>query len=109
MFAPVSTASSLFFQRPKNPSIWHLVSGIALPTDGFVSCTGSAVQAAAKAVPVRALAAHMHDTYGQGVANVLAALQMGVATVDASVAGLGGCPYAVGASGTHMCSQVSPV
>ena len=45
-----------------------------------------------------ALAAHMQDTHGQGVANVLAALQMGVATVDASVAGLGGCPYAAGAS-----------
>jgi hypothetical protein len=56
-------------------------------------------QACAAAVPVAALAAHMHDTYGQGVANVLAALQLGVATVDASVAGLGGCPYAVGASG----------
>ncbi len=56
-------------------------------------------QACAAAVPVTALAAHMHDTYGQGVANVLAALQLGVATVDASVAGLGGCPYAVGASG----------
>ena len=61
------------------------------------------MQAAAKAVPVRALAAHMHDTYGQGVANVLAALQMGIATVDASIAGLGGCPYAVGASGAHLC------
>ena len=46
-----------------------------------------------------ALAAHMRDTHGQGVANVLAALQMGVATVDASVAGLRGCPYTAGASG----------
>lgn len=61
-------------------------------------------QAAAKAVPVSALAACMHDTYGQGVANVLAALQMGVATVDASVASLGGCPYAVGAAGAHPCA-----
>ena len=58
-----------------------------------------AVQAAAKAVPVSALAAHMHETHGQGVANVLAALHMGIATVDASVAGLGGCPQTVGASG----------
>ena len=49
-----------------------------------------------------ALAAHMQDTHGQGVANVLAALQMGVATVDASVAGLRGCPYAAGASGVHL-------
>jgi hydroxymethylglutaryl-CoA lyase len=50
-------------------------------------------------VPLRALAAHMHDTYGQGCANVLTALQMGVAVIDSSVAGLGGCPYAPGASG----------
>ncbi len=47
----------------------------------------------------------MHDTYGQGVANVLAALQLGVATVDASVAGLGGCPYAVGASGAPAAAR----
>ncbi len=44
-------------------------------------------------------AVHFHDTYGQGLANVLACLDLGVATVDASVAGLGGCPYAKGASG----------
>jgi isopropylmalate/homocitrate/citramalate synthase len=41
----------------------------------------------------------LHDTYGQALANVLAALEMGVAVVDASTAGLGGCPYAKGASG----------
>ena len=58
------------------------------------------LQAAKQAVPVGALAAHMHDTYGQGCANVLASLQLGVRVVDASVAGLGGCPYAPGASGT---------
>ncbi len=45
------------------------------------------------------LAVHFHDTRGQALANVLACLQAGVATVDASVAGLGGCPYAAGASG----------
>lgn len=45
------------------------------------------------------LAVHCHDTYGQALANILVALQMGVANVDASVAGLGGCPYARGASG----------
>ena len=46
-----------------------------------------------------ALAAHMHDTYGQGCANVLTALQMGVSVVDSSIAGLGGCPYSPGAQG----------
>ncbi|KFQ44070.1 hypothetical protein N333_08601, partial [Nestor notabilis] len=52
-----------------------------------------------KEVPVGALAVHCHDTYGQALANILIALQMGVSVVDASVAGLGGCPYAQGASG----------
>ncbi|KAF6109059.1 3-hydroxy-3-methylglutaryl-CoA lyase [Phyllostomus discolor] len=50
-------------------------------------------------VPVSALAVHCHDTYGQALANTLMALQMGVSIVDSSVAGLGGCPYAQGASG----------
>ncbi|XP_049734209.1 hydroxymethylglutaryl-CoA lyase, mitochondrial [Elephas maximus indicus] len=50
-------------------------------------------------VPVTALAVHCHDTYGQALANTLMALQMGVSVVDSSVAGLGGCPYAQGASG----------
>uniref|UniRef100_A0A8C0LUD7 Hydroxymethylglutaryl-CoA lyase, mitochondrial n=2 Tax=Canis lupus familiaris TaxID=9615 RepID=A0A8C0LUD7_CANLF len=50
-------------------------------------------------VPVSALAVHCHDTYGQALANTLMALQMGVSVVDSSVAGLGGCPYARGASG----------
>ena len=45
------------------------------------------------------IALHFHDTYGQALANVLACLDLGVATVDAAVAGLGGCPYAPGASG----------
>jgi isopropylmalate/homocitrate/citramalate synthase len=48
---------------------------------------------------VRALAAHFHDTRGTALANVLASLESGVATVDASAGGLGGCPYAPGASG----------
>ena len=50
-------------------------------------------------VPVTALAGHFHDTYGMGVANVVAAYALGVRTFDASVAGLGGCPYAAGATG----------
>ena len=50
-------------------------------------------------VPVTALAGHFHDTYGMAVANVVAAYALGVRTFDASVAGLGGCPYAAGATG----------
>ena len=49
-------------------------------------------------VPIKALAVHCHDTFGQGLANILAALQAGVSVVDASMAGLGGCPYSPGAS-----------
>lgn len=52
-----------------------------------------------KYMPVEQIAVHFHDTRGTALANVLAALQMGVSTVDASSAGLGGCPYAPGASG----------
>ncbi|MEW2293571.1 hydroxymethylglutaryl-CoA lyase [Streptomyces sp. NPDC006743] len=50
-------------------------------------------------VPVSALGVHFHDTYGQALANTLAALQHGVTTVDASAGGLGGCPYARSATG----------
>ena len=53
----------------------------------------------AEVVPVDALAGHFHDTYGQAIANVYAAMEAGVATFDSSVAGLGGCPYAKGATG----------
>ncbi|XP_069079560.1 hydroxymethylglutaryl-CoA lyase, mitochondrial isoform X1 [Pleurodeles waltl] len=57
-------------------------------------------------VPVGALAVHCHDTYGQALANILIALQMGVSVVDSSVAGLGGCPYAKGASGNVATEDV---
>jgi hydroxymethylglutaryl-CoA lyase len=50
-------------------------------------------------IPVTQLAVHCHDTYGQALSNIYASLQMGVSVVDSSVAGLGGCPYAKGASG----------
>ncbi|WP_323845780.1 hydroxymethylglutaryl-CoA lyase [Microbulbifer magnicolonia] len=57
-------------------------------------------------VPVEKLAVHFHDTYGQALANIYAALQMGVAVVDSAVAGLGGCPYAKGASGNVASEDV---
>jgi hydroxymethylglutaryl-CoA lyase len=57
------------------------------------------LRALAGELPVGALAVHFHDTYGQALANVLEALELGVRTVDAAVAGLGGCPYARSASG----------
>lgn len=57
-------------------------------------------------IPVEKLAGHFHDTYGQALANILAALEMGVATFDSSVAGLGGCPYAKGATGNVASEDV---
>lgn len=57
------------------------------------------VGAVAAAIPVERIAIHFHDTYGQALANTLACLDLGVSVIDASVGGLGGCPYAAGASG----------
>ena len=64
------------------------------------------LEAVAKRVPVDKLAGHYHDTYGMAVANVFASLEMGVAVFDASVGGLGGCPYAAGASGNVATEDV---
>ncbi|BDW95551.1 hydroxymethylglutaryl-CoA lyase [Thalassospira tepidiphila] len=64
------------------------------------------IAAVAKDIPTEKLAAHFHDTYGQALANLLAVLQMGVAVIDSSVAGLGGCPYAKGASGNVATEDV---
>lgn len=64
------------------------------------------IEAVANQVTIEKLAAHFHDTYGQALANLLAVLQMGVATIDSSVAGLGGCPYAKGASGNVATEDV---
>jgi len=57
-------------------------------------------------VPIDHLAVHCHDTYGQALVNIFTALQMGVRVVDSSVAGLGGCPYAKGASGNVSTEDV---
>ncbi|MBL8658184.1 MAG: hydroxymethylglutaryl-CoA lyase [Rhodospirillales bacterium] len=64
------------------------------------------IDAVAEQVPVSALAVHFHDTYGQALANILACLERGVAVVDASVAGLGGCPFAPGAAGNVATEDV---
>lgn len=57
-------------------------------------------------IPVKQVAIHVHDTYGMGIANVLTSLELGVRSVDASVGGLGGCPYAPGASGNVATEDV---
>jgi hydroxymethylglutaryl-CoA lyase len=64
------------------------------------------LDAVALLVPVERLAGHYHDTYGMALANIYASLEMGVAVFDASVAGLGGCPYAAGASGNVATEDV---
>lgn len=57
-------------------------------------------------IPVTHLAAHFHDTYGQALANLLAVMQQGIAVIDSSVSGLGGCPYAKGATGNVATEDV---
>ncbi len=64
------------------------------------------LEAVSKQVPIEKLAAHFHDTYGQALANLYAVIEEGIAVIDASVAGLGGCPYAKGASGNVASEDV---
>jgi hydroxymethylglutaryl-CoA lyase len=69
---------------------------IGVGTPGVIQAM---LAACVERVPVERLAGHYHDTYGMAIANVHASLEMGMATFDSSIAGLGGCPYAAGASG----------
>jgi len=64
------------------------------------------VEAVAEKVPVSKLALHFHDTRGQALANIYACLELGVSVIDSSIAGLGGCPYAHGASGNVATEDV---
>ncbi|XP_042474985.1 hydroxymethylglutaryl-CoA lyase, mitochondrial-like isoform X2 [Macadamia integrifolia] len=76
---------------------------IGVGTPGSVVPMLEAVRAV---VPIEKLAVHFHDTYGQSLSNILMSLQMGINIVDSSVAGLGGCPYAKGASGNVATEDV---
>ncbi|KAK9123328.1 hypothetical protein Sjap_012930 [Stephania japonica] len=64
------------------------------------------LEAVMAVVPVEKLAVHFHDTYGQSLSNILISLQMGISIIDSSVSGLGGCPYAKGASGNVATEDV---
>ena len=64
------------------------------------------VEATLKHVPLEKIAVHFHDTYGQALANIFSCLEIGVSVVDSSIAGLGGCPYANGASGNVATEDV---
>jgi len=68
--------------------------------------TQQMIEAVSQVVPREHLAVHFHDTYGQALVNVYAALHSGIATVDTSVSALGGCPYAPGASGNVATEDV---
>ncbi len=68
--------------------------------------TRGMIRAVAGVVPVRALAGHYHDTYGQALSNIWASIEEGVRVFDSSVSGLGGCPYAKGASGNVASEDV---
>lgn len=73
---------------------------------GTPLATQRMLQAVAVEIPVGKLAGHYHDTYSMALPNILASLEMGVRVFDASVGGLGGCPYAVGASGNVATEDV---
>ncbi len=66
----------------------------------------AALERALKHFPLHEVSGHFHDTYGQALANILACLQMGVRVLDTSIAGLGGCPYAKGATGNVATEDV---
>lgn len=73
---------------------------------GTPASTGPMLDAVLGVVPAEHLAVHLHDTYGQALANILVALDKGVRVIDSSVAGLGGCPYARGATGNVATEDV---
>ena len=73
---------------------------------GTPGATKRALEAALAVYPLDEVSGHFHDTYGMALANVYASLELGVATFDASVAGLGGCPYAKGATGNVATEDV---
>ncbi len=73
---------------------------------GTPSKAQAMIKEVAKYVPINHLACHFHDTYGQALANLYACLELGVSTIDSSVAGIGGCPYAPGATGNVATEDV---
>jgi len=91
-----------------------LLKGIGVDHCGIADTIGvgtplkvqAAMDRALKHYPVAQVSGHFHDTYGQALANILACLQMGVFTFDTSIAGLGGCPYAKGATGNVATEDV---
>ena len=73
---------------------------------GTPAKTKRLIEAISAHVPVEKIGGHYHDTYGQAIANILASMEMGMATFDSSIAGLGGCPYSPGATGNVASEDV---
>jgi len=73
---------------------------------GTAASVQEMIQAVSQRIPVEKLAVHFHDTYGQALTNIYTALQSGIRVVDSAIAGLGGCPYAKGASGNVATEDV---
>jgi hydroxymethylglutaryl-CoA lyase len=92
----------------------RLLKGIGVQHMGIADTIGvgtprraqAALERALKHYPVQDVSGHFHDTYGQALANILASLELGVHVFDTSVAGLGGCPYAKGATGNVASEDV---
>ncbi len=116
--AAVSCALGCPYQGEVSPDeverVVRLMKDIGVDHCGIADTIGVGTPRRAQAVMERALkhfplnevSGHFHDTYGQALANIYATLEMGVATFDASVAGLGGCPYAKGATGNVASEDV---
>lgn len=96
----VSVAKSLYDMGCYEISLGDTI-GVGTPSQ-----TQAMIRAVAAEVPVAALAGHYHDTYGQALANIWASIAEGVRVFDSSVSGLGGCPYAKGASGNVASEDV---
>jgi hydroxymethylglutaryl-CoA lyase len=73
---------------------------------GTVCSSTQLIKALSQEIPVNTFAVHFHDTYGQALANIYACLSLGIKTIDSAIAGLGGCPYAPGASGNVATEDV---
>ena len=114
----VSCALGCPYQGEVSPDeverVVQLLKGIDVDHCGVADTIGvgtprraqAALERALKHYPIEEVSGHFHDTYGQALANIYACLELGIATFDASIAGLGGCPYAKGATGNVATEDV---
>lgn len=96
----VKVAESLFAMGCYEVSLGDTI-GVGTPNKAQAM-----VKAVAQSIPITALAVHFHDTYGQALANIVPCLELGIRTIDSSAGGLGGCPYAKGATGNVATEEV---